>query len=94
MDNFEWDINKRKGNLEKHGVDFYDAIQVFSDPDRVEVVVVKNNEKRYKTLGLIHGLVMCVVYTKRNKKRRIILVRRANKSERKTYEAIKSNKLA
>lgn len=32
---FEWDERKRRLNLEKHGVDFLDAIQVFSDPNHI-----------------------------------------------------------
>jgi uncharacterized DUF497 family protein len=30
---FEWDEVKRRTNLEKHGIDFLDAVQIFvSDP--------------------------------------------------------------
>ncbi|MBJ4506126.1 BrnT family toxin, partial [Salmonella enterica subsp. enterica serovar Agona] len=29
---FEWDANKAKSNLRKHGVRFEDAVLVFDDP--------------------------------------------------------------
>ncbi|MEY4209649.1 MAG: Ribonuclease toxin, BrnT, of type toxin-antitoxin system, partial [Pseudomonadota bacterium] len=29
---FDWDENKNKANIQKHGVDFQDAVYVFSDP--------------------------------------------------------------
>jgi uncharacterized DUF497 family protein len=29
---FEWDENKRRANLGKHGIDFIDSMRVFSDP--------------------------------------------------------------
>ncbi|QUJ06778.1 BrnT family toxin [Salmonella enterica subsp. enterica] len=31
-DGFEWDANKAKSNLRKHGVRFEDAVLVFDDP--------------------------------------------------------------
>ena len=36
--NFEWDESKRLSNLEKHGIDFKDAIQIFFDPNRIESI--------------------------------------------------------
>lgn len=29
---FEWDSNKARNNLRKHGIRFEDAVQVFDDP--------------------------------------------------------------
>lgn len=29
---FEWDENKNKSNIEKHGIDFNDAKIIFSNP--------------------------------------------------------------
>ncbi len=49
---FEWDANKAKSNLRKHGVRFEDAVLVFDDPrhpsrqERYE-----NGEYRWQTLG-------------------------------------------
>jgi uncharacterized protein len=47
MKSFEWDENKRISNLEKHGIDFIDAIEIFSDLNRIELETVRNGEKRY-----------------------------------------------
>ena len=33
---FEWDDRKSQQNLEKHGIDFYDAQQAFMDNKRGE----------------------------------------------------------
>jgi uncharacterized protein len=33
---YEWDDNKNKQNQVKHGIDFYDAVRIFIDGDRIE----------------------------------------------------------
>lgn len=48
MKHFEWDEKKRQANLEKHGLDFVDAIKIFEAPDRIELESVRNSEKRKK----------------------------------------------
>lgn len=59
---FEWDTNKAKSNLSKHGVRFEDAVLVFDDPrhlsrqDRYE-----NGEYRWQTIGLVHSIVVILV---------------------------------
>ena len=30
--NFEWDPIKAESNLRKHGIDFTEAVEIFSDP--------------------------------------------------------------
>lgn len=84
MKGFEWDENKRELNLEKHGLDFIDAVQVFIDPNRIEAET-KHSEKRYQTIGIVNGVVIFLVYTHRGTNRRIISARRASQNERKFY---------
>ena len=36
MERFEWDEKKRLLNLEKHGIDFVDAVDIFEDLSRIE----------------------------------------------------------
>ncbi|BDA68783.1 conserved hypothetical protein [Calothrix sp. PCC 7716] len=37
---YEWDSNKAQSNIQKHGIDFADAVSVFSDAlGRIIVVV-------------------------------------------------------
>lgn len=54
MQVFEWDETKRTLNLDKHGVDFVDAVEVFHDPNRIELetvhVMVKSVIKRLPVL--------------------------------------------
>ena len=85
MKHFEWDKQKHAINLKKHHIDFIDAIKVFDDDNRIELENEKNGEVRYETIGIIEEVAIFVVYTYRNKKRRIISARRASKAERKTY---------
>ncbi|OGT41057.1 MAG: hypothetical protein A3F42_03835 [Gammaproteobacteria bacterium RIFCSPHIGHO2_12_FULL_37_34] len=86
MKYFEWDENKRKFNLEKHGIDFIDAIAIFDDPDRIEFENSRKGETRFQTIGMVHDTALFLVYTLRGKKKRMISVRRASKNERKTYD--------
>lgn len=46
MKYFEWDENKREFNLEKHGIDFADAILIFDDPNRIEFEIDIKGELR------------------------------------------------
>lgn len=86
MKYFEWDENKRKHNLEKHGIDFIDAIEIFKDTNRIEFENSKNAETRTQTIGMTQNVVLFLVYTSRGSKKRIISVRRASKNERKAYD--------
>jgi len=86
MKYFEWDEKKRKYNLAKHGIDFIDAIAIFEDPDRIEFRTVRRGETRVQTIGVVHKIILFLVYTFRGRKKRIISVRRASKNERKAYD--------
>lgn len=85
MNLFEWDENKRKSNLLKHSVDFVDMTDSFDDPNRLETDIIRNNESRYQTLGIINGILFFVVYTDRDNIKRIISARKASRLERKIY---------
>ena len=65
---FEWDANKARTNLIKHGVSFEEAATVFADlrsltiPDPVHSTV----EHRFVILGMSHrGKLLVVVHTER-----------------------------
>ena len=74
MVNFEWDEDKNKQNIEKHGVSFYQAQQVFLDPYRViaEDLEHSQSEKRYFCFGKVEKYIMTVRFTYRDKVIRII----------------------
>ena len=86
---FEWDENKNRNNIEKHGIDFSDAISAFDYhylqriDDRFEY-----GETRYILLGRLNDGTIVLVYTKRHDQIRIISARQANKNERKAYQEI------
>lgn len=84
---FEWDDSKQKINIEKHGIDFIDAIAIFNDINRIEKTIVhESGEKRSITIGMVSGVVLLVVYTLRGKSIRLISARRASENERKYYK--------
>ena len=89
---FEWDTNKAKSNLIKHGIRFEEAVLVFDDPyhlslqDRHE-----NGEFRWQTICLVHGLIVIMVahtvrFESGDEVIRIISARKADRKERSRYE--------
>ena len=71
---FEWDENKNKINLRKHGVDFKEAMQAFKDKRRVihDDLSHSKIERRYYCFGKVERGILTVRYTFRNNKFRII----------------------
>ncbi len=90
---FEWDDEKEKINIAKHGIAFTTAELVFGDNNRIEVydeVHSTLNEDRYITIGKINEviLVVVVVYTIRGDNGdtiRLISARKATKKEEEMY---------
>ena len=83
---FEWDDEKAKVNLKKHGVPFETAAKVFLDENRIEIYDEAHggDEDRYITIGMA-GDILFVVYTERSPRIRLISARLANARERKVY---------
>ena len=48
---FEWNINKAQSNIEKHGVTFEEAAEVFFDPFYQEGDATSNDEQRDFIIG-------------------------------------------
>ena len=83
---FEWDENKRQANIEKHGIDFADAVKIFDGfISSQEDLRADYGEKRYVTIGLLEGVEVAVIHTPRGDKTRIISIRRARMKERERY---------
>ena len=83
----EWDEDKEKINISKHGIDFETASHVFLDPNRMEYYDEAHSgegEDRYITIGFA-GNILTVVYTERVKALRIISARLATRREREAY---------
>ena len=83
---FEWDSAKNQRNIEKHGIDFVDAVRIFERPT-LTVVDNRHNygEKRIAAMGTVEDVILYVVYIIRDGIWRIISARRANRRERKKY---------
>ena len=83
---FEWDEAKRGATIEKHGIDFLDAIEVFST-DHIVLEARSEVEQRKRAIGSVEGVLLAVVYTERNDTVRIITARRARRNEREEFHA-------
>lgn len=83
---FEYDLAKSLSNKAKHGVDFEEAQELWSDPDRILAPTFVTAEPRFLAIGKIGGKVWTAVFTWRGDRVRIISVRRARMSEVGRYE--------
>jgi len=86
---FEWDVQKARSNLSKHGVSFEAASTVFSDLASLTIPDPDHSltERRYITMGrAFNGKLLVVVHTVRGDNVRVISARRASRKERKSYE--------
>jgi uncharacterized protein len=84
---FEWDVLKAQTNLDKHGVRFEEASEVFFDPFYQSGSASVDGEKRNFILGYsLSQRMLLVVYVDRDSRTRIISARPATRSEKKLYE--------
>ena len=86
---FEWDLRKAAGNLEKHKVSFEEAGTVFGDPLGRIVPDTRHSleENRYVLLGLSKDKrLLTVMYVERGCAVRIVSARQATGWEQKNYE--------
>jgi uncharacterized DUF497 family protein len=89
----EWDEEKRRSNLENHGVDFADAALIFENPViEAEDTRVDYGEPRYRALGHVEDDFFMVAYTRRGQNRRIISAWKVDNDGKKRYQAILSRK--
>lgn len=84
---YQWSPEKAAANLRKHGIDFADAVSVFSDDLAITISDERFDEERFVTIGMdAFGRVLVVVYTLRQDEIRLISVRKASRQERQQYE--------
>ena len=85
---FEWDEEKNRRNIERHGVRFEDAQKIFDGPVLTRIDDREDyGEIREISLGLFDSVVvLVVVHTDRDGVIRLISARKAMPSERKVYE--------
>ena len=84
---FDWDPEKAKKNLAKHGIAFEVAIDVFDDSDAFndEDKRFDYGEVRKQTTGRAGDTIIAVIYTERGDLTRLISARKANRRERRKY---------
>ncbi|HKR25683.1 MAG TPA: BrnT family toxin [Allosphingosinicella sp.] len=82
-----YDAEKRARTLERRGLDFEDAVQIFAG---ITVTVSDDRrdygEDRWQTFGLLKDRLVTLVWTLRGSARHIISMRKCNDRERKKYE--------
>jgi uncharacterized DUF497 family protein len=84
---FEWDVEKAKSNIVKHGISFPNAAKIFAN-EILEYVDVREDygELRFIALGRVDFKIYRVVYTRRaDKVIRIISAQKAGKYEQEIY---------
>jgi uncharacterized protein len=84
---FEWDDDKARTNLAKHGISFDQATRAFDDKFAVEYEDDRANygEERRIRLAMVDQEILSVVYTERPPRNRIISARAATRDERDQY---------
>ena len=63
-----WDETKRQANLDKHGLDFLDAVMVLESPYRLDVESVRGSEERTQSFAYVFDVlaVLTVVHVARD----------------------------
>ncbi len=84
---FEFDPAKSNSNKKKHGIDFYEAQELWNDADFIEIPLKTMDESRFLAIGRISEKHWSAIITYRSQKVRIISVRRSRKEEVEIYES-------
>ena len=85
---FEWDDEKNRVNITKHGVEFDLAALIFLGPI-IEFEDARHDygEDRITALGYIESECYVVIFTRREDVIRIISARRCGRRDRRRYDA-------
>lgn len=87
---FEWDESKRHANRRKHGIDFGVTQRLFDGRPLWTIPSKRLDEERYLSAGILAGICLTVVWTRRQSTIRIISARRSGHAERRHYGALYS----
>jgi hypothetical protein len=86
---FEWDAEKARQNVDKHGISFEEAVTAFGDPLSLTVSDPdhSDSEERQLLLGMSRrSRLVVVAFTERGDRLRIITARLASRREKRKYE--------
>ena len=94
---YEYDQEKDRKNKEKHGIAFWQATEVFEDPQRIEAYDQDHStleEERWQTIGQTkESKILFVVFTEKIEETiRLISARRATGREKTLYRRQKSRR--
>lgn len=86
--NFEWDEQKNQSNVQKHGLSFADAWEMFQAPMLVELDDRKEyGEERWIGIGRMRDRTVVAIYSEPDDTTiRVISLRKALTHERQAYE--------
>jgi uncharacterized DUF497 family protein len=84
---FEFDFKKSDSNKKKHGIDFFEAQELWNDLDLLEIPTKTIDEARFLVIGKIDDKHWTGIITYRKDNIRIISVRRAGNEEIELYES-------
>ncbi|WP_339753162.1 BrnT family toxin [uncultured Marinobacter sp.] len=87
MEEFEFDEAKSQANLNKHGIDFVAAQELWKDPYLLEIRAKSEDEPRFGLIGKIDERYWSAIVTYREGRIRLISVRRSRKKEVELYES-------
>ena len=84
---FEWDSEKARANIAKHGVSFAEATEAFRDPFGLELVDDRFDygEERLVLIAMVLGRLLTVVFVERGDLCRLISAWPATKAEQDAY---------
>jgi uncharacterized DUF497 family protein len=85
---FEWNEDKRRSNLEKHGVDIFVAALIFDGPTYTrEDLRHDYGEARHRSVGLVDDVCYVVIHTDRDGVIRLISAWQGGRRDRRELEA-------
>jgi len=85
---YDWDEAKRRLNIKKHGIDFFELRPAFWDPNGAIRRVERRDhgEIRFILIARLGHRIVHIVFTDRGGLRRIISARQTHWKEREIYE--------
>lgn len=86
FESIEWDENKRLSNIDKHYLDFLDAVYVLSGPCLQLSAKTVQGEIRWMAVGMLDDVCVTLIYTMRGRMLRLISMRKARNGEQQQYD--------
>src|SRR3989338_7286399 len=82
---FEYDPEKSRANLEKHGISLEQAKELWAGPHVITNARSEGAELRWIVVAQLKGKMYSCIYTARDEKIRLVSARRSHSNEEKIY---------